>query len=212
VRTLIAAVIILAVAVPNALATNQQPDKMLYKGKEYFVDWFLMEPYFRKHPAKRPRGWITSALWRGYVATSELKGKSLVLRDIEIDGPSGWRSAKETVVPKGQVLKIDWFTGTLVLYDWEAERVHTRLEIKDGQVTDERIGDEPEPTKEGRVSPERTRPEIKDGQVTDKQIRDPEQIRSGTPELLIVLVLLAILAVVMVIFVVATIRSKDRGG
>jgi len=117
---------------------------------------------------------------------------------------------KKEVVRWGRVLKIDWFTGTLVLYDWEAERVHTRLEIKDGQVTDERIGDEPEPTKEGRVSPERTRPETKDGQVTDKQTRVPEQTRSGVPVRLIVLIVLAILAVVVAICAFVTTPSRDH--
>ena len=77
-RTLIAAVIILAVAVPNAVATEQFPDRMLYKGKEYVISPYPMESYFEKHPGKKPTGGIvSSALWRGYVATLELKGKDI---------------------------------------------------------------------------------------------------------------------------------------
>ena len=103
-RTLVATVLTVTVAVSNAFATAQYPDKILYEGKEYGLHTNPMKSYFSKHPEKRPRGGIMStALWRGYVATFEVKDKSLVLKDIEVqvrteteDGKNDytWKSVK----------------------------------------------------------------------------------------------------------------------
>lgn len=158
-RTLVATVLIIAIAASNALATAQYPDKILYDGKEYSLHTNPMELYFIKHPEKKPkREIISTALWRGYVATFEVKDKSPVLKDIEIDVPREtedgksdctWKSVKDTVVPKGKVLQIDWFTGILVLpYGKLVRYVHMGygstysnyilLEIEGGKLTGER--------------------------------------------------------------------------
>src|SRR5215203_741588 len=108
----------------NAFATAQYPDKIYYDGKEYMLHSNPMESYFEKHPEKKPSGGImSSALWRGYVATFEIASGELRLRDIQImvrkEGSESfeteWKSALGDVIPKGQMLKIDWFTGLLVL-------------------------------------------------------------------------------------------------
>lgn len=112
--------------VASILATAQRPDKILYEGKEYMLQSNPMEEYFKLHPKMRPKTDVRSSnMWRGYVATFEIKDGSLVLRDIEVqvynnepdnDGfRLGMKSALKEVVPDGKPLKIDWFTGLLVL-------------------------------------------------------------------------------------------------
>lgn len=158
-KTLATIVLMTTVAASDALATAQYPDRIIYDGKEYSLHTNPMESYFEKHPDKRPTGETRStALWRGYVATFEVKDKSLVLKDIKIqvstktgDGQHDltWKSVKDTLIPEGQVLQINWFTGILVLPYGELVRyVHMGygstysnyilLEIKSGKLTGER--------------------------------------------------------------------------
>jgi hypothetical protein len=107
----------------SAFATAQSPDKIIYEGKEYALYSNPLEPYFTKNPEKRPRPQImSSALWRGYVATFEIKDKQLFLKDIEIQysdsvsaGAYKFRSVMQDVFPGQQEVKIGWITGLLVL-------------------------------------------------------------------------------------------------
>lgn len=106
-------------------ATAQYPDKIIYNGKEYKLHSNPMEDYFEKFPDRKPKTTImSSALWRGYVATFEISEKSLMLKDIsiEVSKKSGknsfdteWKSVLAEVVPDKKPLKIDWFTGLLVI-------------------------------------------------------------------------------------------------
>lgn len=108
-----------------AFATAQAPDKIFYNGKEYSLHSNPMEEYFVKFPDKKPKSEImSSGLWRGYIATFEVTDNALYLKDIEIminkdeNGKSynpGWKSVLSEVVPNGKKLKIDWFSGILVL-------------------------------------------------------------------------------------------------
>ncbi|MBF0104560.1 MAG: hypothetical protein HQM16_04450 [Deltaproteobacteria bacterium] len=124
-KTLIATIIMMALAVPHAFATAQYPDKIVYNGKKYALYTNPMESYFNQHPSKRPKGGVDStALWRGYVATFEIRDQTLLLKDIEIEvltktkehnNEYQWKSVINKIVHKGQTLPIEWFTGTLVL-------------------------------------------------------------------------------------------------
>lgn len=106
-------------------ATAQYPDKIIYNGKEYGLHSNPLEAYFEKNPDKRPKGGIMStALWRGYVATFEVKDNQLFLKDIEIQYhdttskepyPYKWRSVIAEVFPDQKSIKIDWLTGLLVI-------------------------------------------------------------------------------------------------
>ena len=119
------AVLLFVFITSSAFATAQYPDKIVYEGKEYELHTNPMEAYFAKHPDKKPRnGIVSSALWRGYVATFEFKTNSLVLKDIQIQVlkdtedrkyDTSWKSVRGDVVPKGEELPVDWFTGILVL-------------------------------------------------------------------------------------------------
>ncbi|CAM1363284.1 conserved protein of unknown function [Tenacibaculum soleae] len=105
--------------------TAQYPDKITFKGIEYNLNSNPMELYFEKFPDKRPKGGMMStALWRGYIAYFEIIDKQLFLTDIKIevsDKDSNdefdtvWISAFKQVFPKRKKVKIDWYTGILIL-------------------------------------------------------------------------------------------------
>lgn len=150
-----ASMLFLVLAVSSALGTAQYPDKIIYESKEYNLLSNPMESYFSKYPDKKPKGGgISTALWRGYVATFEITDKALVLKDVQIQtghekGEQNWKSEKDTVVTNGQSLKIDWFTGILCLpFGERVKYVHMGygstysnyilLEIKKGNLTGER--------------------------------------------------------------------------
>jgi len=117
--------------------TIQKPDKIIYNGKEYALHSNPMESYFEKYPDKRPRREeMSTALWRGYVATFEVKDNQLYLKDIEIqDGDtidakgyrvSKWTSVLNEVFPNQEFVKVDRFTGLLVLPEGEmGDYAHT---------------------------------------------------------------------------------------
>ncbi len=109
----------------NVFATAQYSDKIVYKGKEFNLNSNPLESYFDKYPAKRPKdGVMSTALWRGYVATFEIRDNQLFLKDIEIklrdtinkaDNNFIWKSVISEVFPDQKNIKIDWFTGLLIL-------------------------------------------------------------------------------------------------
>lgn len=108
-----------------AFATAQYPDKIVYNGKEYDLHTNPLEKYFKDHPDKRPKGGVMStALWRGYVATFEIKDNQLYVKDVQIEyydttGKKGhdykWKSVISEVFPDQNSRKIDWLTGLLVI-------------------------------------------------------------------------------------------------
>lgn len=105
--------------------TAQYPDKITFKGVEYNLNSNPMELYFEKFPDKRPKSEIMStALWRGYVAYFKIIDKQLFLTDIKIEVPDKNSnddfdtvrvSAFKQVFPKRKKVKIDWYTGILIL-------------------------------------------------------------------------------------------------
>ncbi len=116
--------VLIFLAAASAFATAQYPDKIVYNGQRYKLHSNPLEEYFSKFPEKKPRsGVVSSALWRGYIATFEIADKALVLKDIEVMAQkknsrsfeTEWKSVLKEVFPDGKTLKIDWFTGLLVL-------------------------------------------------------------------------------------------------
>lgn len=148
--------LLLLIITSSIFATAQYPDKVLYDGKEYNLHTNPMEAYFTKYPDKKPKGGVMStALWRGYVATFYFKENNLVLKDIEIEiwdekeDKTTWKSVKNGIVIKGEDFLIDWFTGILVLpYGELVNYVHMGygstysnyilLEVKKGKITGKR--------------------------------------------------------------------------
>lgn len=62
----------------NVFATGQEPDRIIFKGQEYMLFSNPLETYFKKYPDKRPtRGFESTGLWRGYIATFEVRNNRL---------------------------------------------------------------------------------------------------------------------------------------
>jgi hypothetical protein len=109
----------------TTFATAQYPDRILFDGKEYSLHSNPLESYFEKNPDKRPNGGVMStALWRGYVATFEVRDSQLFVKDIQIqywdttdkkNHDTKWKSVMTEVFPDQKNLKVDWLTGLLVL-------------------------------------------------------------------------------------------------
>ena len=125
-KSLITCLLVFAAATSAAMATAQYPDKIWYEGKEHSLHTNPMSAFFEKHPEKKPESDIMStALFRGYVATFEFKKDRLVLKDLEIqarkdtgnedDFETEWVSRKRHVAGRFKELEIDWFTGILIL-------------------------------------------------------------------------------------------------
>jgi hypothetical protein len=123
---LIFALALIVFCAGKSFATAQYPDKIFYNGKEYLLHTNPLEKYFNQFPEKRPKnGLVSTALWRGYVATFEIKDGGLFLKDIEIlvrkknsdekSFETEWKSVLSEVFPDKEKLKLDWFTGLLVL-------------------------------------------------------------------------------------------------
>ena len=86
----------------SLFATAQFSDYLILNGKKYSLHSNPLEEYFEEYPDNRPEtSGRCSALWRGYVATFEIKNKKLVLNDIKIMIDSNkWKSAKREFFEK----------------------------------------------------------------------------------------------------------------
>lgn len=106
-----------------ACATGQIADKIIYKGESYALFTNPLEPYFELHPDKRPEtGLMSTALWRGYVATFEIKDHQFLVQDIEIEvwkdktsHNTEWKSVLAEVFPEEERVHAHWFSGLLVI-------------------------------------------------------------------------------------------------
>ena len=152
-------ILLASIITSSALATAQYPDKIMYEGKEYSLHTNPMEAYFKKHPDKKPQeGVMSTALWRGYVATFVITNQVMQLKNVEIqihvekekgEYPYEWKSVITDIVPQNKTLTVDWFTGILVLpYGELVNYVHMGygstysnyilIEVKKGEVTGKR--------------------------------------------------------------------------
>jgi hypothetical protein len=136
-----------------AFATAQTPDRLVIEGREEPLHANPLEPFFKRHPERRPKSeWISSALWRGYIADFTIEGGMLYVRDIRIESTEDdrqdrriWISVIEKVFSEKEERRLTWFTGFLVLprgnmtayvhmgYASAYERYRLIL-IRDGQV------------------------------------------------------------------------------
>ncbi len=109
----------------TTLATAQYPDKIIFNGTEYNLDSNPLESYFEINLDKRPKGDLKStALWRGYRATFEMRDSQLFVKDIQIqyldttdknDQDIKWKSIMRDVFPDKVNVKVDWLSGLLVI-------------------------------------------------------------------------------------------------
>ena len=136
----------------ESLFTAQYPDLIKFNGTEYSLNTNPLEPYFEKNPDKRPQ-WPSTALYRGYIGHFEIIDSTLLLTDIsqprrvkDKDGKTTFKniSIKKRIFPEIDTMKIDWYSGILILpYGERVKYVHSGyaseysnyilLEIKNGK-------------------------------------------------------------------------------
>lgn len=134
------------------LFTAQYPDLIKFNGTEYSLNTNPLEPYFEKNPDKRPQ-WPSTALYRGYIGHFEIIDSTLLLTDIsqprrvkDKNGKTTFKniSIKKRIFPEIDTMKIDWYSGILILpYGERVKYVHSGyaseysnyilLEIKNGK-------------------------------------------------------------------------------
>lgn len=119
----------------TAFSTSQYPDKIIYNGKEFRLEYNPLEVFFKKNPTLKPEiKVISSALWRGYVATFEVIDNQLYVKDIQIEESDTtdkdnyktyWKSVMNQVFPNQTRVKVDWVNGLIVLpYGEVVEYIH----------------------------------------------------------------------------------------
>ena len=107
-------------------ATAQQGDVLVLNGKTYYIYTNPLRAFLEKNPGKIPESEIVStSLWRGYVASWEVKDGRLVLTDVGIlhsvkkSGESGFstelRSVMSEVFPGQKDVLAEWFTGHIII-------------------------------------------------------------------------------------------------
>lgn len=121
--------------------TTQIPDKLIYNGETYSLGAELLEPYFKEYPHLKPEAEIFSTdLWRGYIATFEIKGGELFVAEMEMPTDLDWgrKSILTDVFPGSQ--KFVWYTGLIRIdeggrfYQEKREAVFEFLEIRAGNL------------------------------------------------------------------------------
>lgn len=114
-------IIFILIGLVQLKATSQEPDLIIYDGKQYELITNPLKDYFEKNPEKLPLGGVDlSSLLRGYRATFEFKDNHLLVRDIEIpiDGKNKnleWKSVINDIFPKSSDRNLYWFTGILTI-------------------------------------------------------------------------------------------------
>ncbi len=127
--------LVLAIAGCSILlfATAQQGDKLLIDGKEYAIFTNPLEPYLQENPEKLPKSDVVSTgLWRGYVATWEVRNQNLLLVDVEIlqsvkkPGESEFSTELKSVMaqmfPGEKEVPARWFSGNMIVPDGKPVR------------------------------------------------------------------------------------------
>jgi hypothetical protein len=140
-----------------AMATAQFPDFLHYKGKKYAMICNPLQPFFEKYPDKKPGGGVMStANWRGYIATFKIENQRLYLSDVTIEVRDETREHKykdktvlREIFPGKKDVVAKWFDGLLVIPTGKMTRyVHMGyastyekyllIRVQDGEVIKER--------------------------------------------------------------------------
>lgn len=137
----------------SSYSTPQMPDILVHNGIKYDLGKFYLESYFEKNPDKKnfiKSEFISTALWRGYVATFEIDNNQLFLTDLEVethdeDHRLAMKSIFSEVFPDSKRVKLDYFNGVLwggankqqKLYSLDYDN-YCIFEIKDGNIVKEK--------------------------------------------------------------------------
>ncbi|WP_447940656.1 hypothetical protein [Pseudoxanthomonas mexicana] len=131
--TIFARVLMLCLAMalaPSVKATAQLSDLLIVKGKEFALNTNPLEAELQKKQWTPPaNAVITSANWRGYLATWEIRDDKLFLKDVTItvSDPKEERGMTRKRItgdlyPGAAEVFADWYTGALIVPDGEMTR------------------------------------------------------------------------------------------
>jgi hypothetical protein len=112
----------------RTLATAQEGDILILNGRKYEIFTNPLRGYLDDHPGKLPRGdVISTANWRGYIATWEIKHNHLVLTDVRtlqsVERQQGqrheseYRSVMAQMFPDQEAVTATWFSGHIIVPD-----------------------------------------------------------------------------------------------
>jgi hypothetical protein len=101
--------------------TRQIKDLLVYDGESYFLNQELLEPFFREYPEKKPvPEVICTALWKGYLATFEIRQGELFVQKIEIFKNTGLNTELvNDLFPNNN--KFEWFSGLIRIDGYRGE-------------------------------------------------------------------------------------------
>ena len=122
--------------------TRQISDTLLYEGKKFYLEEEILEKYFRAFPEKKPKIVVSyTALWRGYIATFEIREKQLFIKEMEMLTNTKFKtkSVLKEVFPNN---KYEWFSGIIELNGKEKDsddNLYEFLEIYKGNLIKKRI-------------------------------------------------------------------------
>jgi hypothetical protein len=142
-------ILILGLAI-NLFASGQIPDKIIYKGNNYKLLSFPLDPYFKIHPEKLPKiGIVSTGLWREYIATFKLTDNQLFVEDIQIlsSVENTYKSVLNEIFPNKRFIKANWFSGLIVVaygnattkaVGWTIYENYVVLEVNNGNTVKEK--------------------------------------------------------------------------
>lgn len=123
--------------------TQQIQDKLIYEGKEYYLNNEIFEYYFDEFPKNKPEiNSIMTACWRGYFATFEIINSELLIKEIDWldwDETDNEKKLKFDLFPDN---KYSWFTGFIRIDDFRGkyddenneDGIYELLEINKGNL------------------------------------------------------------------------------
>lgn len=123
--------------------TQKIKDKLIYDGKEYFLNNEILEYYFNNFPDKKPiSNTICTACWRGYCATFEIVNNELIIKQFDL---LDWFENENEEKSQFEFFpnnKYSWFSGFLRIDDFRGKYddennengIYELLEIKNGDL------------------------------------------------------------------------------
>lgn len=150
----------------NAFSTNQQNDKLIYNGLNLslLTGWGHPSPlqtYFCQNKIKNPFKPISTANYRGHIATWKIDKGKLYLIQIEINHskfkPNKFGIKSKSESKNNKNIFADWFSGIIECiyfkypYDYETLTTYY-FHIKKGVVIEMETKDNNEPNKQSKLS------------------------------------------------------------
>ena len=137
----------------HVFATSQARDILCINGEEYYLESFPLEDFFKINKEKRPKSsdFISTGLYRGYIATFEIIDNQIFVKDIEQllhdkkNNISYFKSILNEIFPIFNERKTEWYSGLLIvgfgniieeesLFDNVYEKYRV-FEVKNGNIT-----------------------------------------------------------------------------